>query len=102
MRTRLRWALQGPTYLVESSVSTQCLFTSQANQYAELKHNVEKLWQVGTLMPFRNEKLITRFKQDNEAIDLLNEKTIQVNVDGIDRYATPLLRKKNVPHCMTQ
>lgn len=55
VKTRLGWALQGPTYLGESSESTQCLFTSQADHYAELKQNVEKLWQVDTL-PFRNEK----------------------------------------------
>lgn len=77
------------------------MFTSQANQYAELKQNMEKLWQVDTL-PFRNEKLITRSKQDNEAIDLLNAKTIRVNVDGIDHYATPVLRKKMYPHCVPQ
>lgn len=101
VKTRLRWALQGPTSLGESCDSVQCLFTSQANPYTELKRHVELLWKTDTL-PFRNEKLITRSKQDKEAMDLLNANTIRVTVDDTKRYATPLLRKKaasmlNVP-----
>lgn len=96
MKTRLGWALQGPTSLGELSDSAHCLFTSQANYYTELKHHVEKLWQVD-IFPFRNEKLITRSKQDKEAMDLLKAKTIRVNTDGTERNATPLLRRKAAP-----
>lgn len=94
VRTRLGWTLQGPTSLGELSNSTQCLFTSQENPYTELKRHVEKLWQVDTL-PFRNEKLITRSKQDKEAMELLEAKTIQINVD--EHYRTlcyPPAKKK--------
>ena len=73
VRTRLGWALQGPTSLGESSNPTQCLFTSHVNPYNELKRQVELLWQLDTL-PFLNEKLITRSNQDKEAIALLNAK----------------------------
>lgn len=93
VKTRLEWALQGPTSLGESSDSVQCLITSQTNPYTELKRHVELLWQTNTF-PFRNEKLITRSKQDKEAMDLLNAHTIRVTVDETKRYATPLLRKK--------
>lgn len=96
VNTRLGWALQGPTSLPGSQDTTQCLFTSTTNSYTELKRNVEKLWQVDTL-PYRNEKLITRSKQDKEAMELLEKKTIRVKVDGIERYATPLLRMENAP-----
>ncbi|XP_034559382.1 uncharacterized protein LOC117827042 isoform X1 [Notolabrus celidotus] len=91
VKTRLGWALQGPTSLGESSEPTQCLFTLQASPYTDLKQHVEKLWQVDTL-PFRNEKLITRSKQDQEAINLLNAKTTRLHIDGAERYATPLLK----------
>lgn len=39
------------------------------------------------MLPYKNEKLVTRSKQDQEAID----------INGIKRYATPLLRVKNMP-----
>lgn len=56
----------------------------------DLIHHVERLWQVDTL-PY-NEKMVTRSKQDREAYTLLQNATIRVNVDGVQRYATPLLR----------
>lgn len=54
------------------------------------------LWQVD-ILPFRNEKQITRSREDIEAIDLLKSKTKRVDVKGILRYATPLLRQKDSP-----
>lgn len=49
---------------------------------------VEKLWLVDTV-PFRSEKVVTHTKQDAEAISILETKTIRVEVDGMQRYATP-------------
>lgn len=60
----------------------------------DLIHHVERLWQVDTL-PY-NEKMVTRSKQDREAYTLLQNATIRVNVDGVQRYATPLLRRTPV------
>ncbi|KAI3377778.1 hypothetical protein L3Q82_008922 [Scortum barcoo] len=61
-----------------------------------MKH-VERLWQVD-IVPFRSEKLVTRSRQDQEAISILELKTTRVEVDGILRYATPLLcRRRDMP-----
>lgn len=62
---------------------------------SELYHHVEKLWQLDTL-PYRSEKL-TRSRRDQEAMALLEAKTQRVEVDGVLRYATPLLRRNNMP-----
>lgn len=67
-----------------------------APQVSELMRHVERLWQVDTV-PFRNEKLVTRSKQDQEAISILETKTTRVEVDGILRYATSLLRWRDMP-----
>lgn len=53
------------------------------------------LWQVETF-PFKSEKLVTRSKQDQEAIRILGTKTTRVEVGGIPRYATPLLRQRDM------
>ena len=58
--------------------------------------NVEKLWQLDVI-PYRSEKLVTRSRQDQEAVHLLETKTTHVEVGGIQRYATPLLGVKNMP-----
>lgn len=60
------------------------------NPLEELCHDVEKLWQVD-ILPFKNEKVIARSKQDQAAMDLLVSKTRRVDVDAVQRYATPLL-----------
>ncbi|KAM7011924.1 uncharacterized protein LKV04_021781 [Tautogolabrus adspersus] len=49
------------------------------------------------IFPFRNEKLITRSKQDKQAMGMMEAKTVRVNIDGTERYATPLLRMPNSP-----
>lgn len=46
--------------------------------------NVERLWQLNTL-PY-SEKVATRSEQE------LKTATIRVKVDGVQHYATPLLR----------
>ncbi|XP_057695896.1 uncharacterized protein LOC130918045 [Corythoichthys intestinalis] len=97
IRTRLGWALQGPAKFVQQSLHPQqCLLTSVSPLDAELYKHVERLWQLDTL-PFRSEKVVTRSKQDEAAVALLEEKTIRLEVAGILRYATPLLRKKDMP-----
>ena len=62
----------------------------------ELQRNVEKLWQLDVL-PLRGEKQVTRSREDQQAIELLDSKTTRVEINGVLRYATPLLRKKNFP-----
>ncbi|KAJ8412825.1 hypothetical protein AAFF_G00117770 [Aldrovandia affinis] len=62
----------------------------------ELFRQVEKLWQLDTL-PYRSKKLITKSKRDQEAVNLLDAKMVQVDVNGVQRYATPLLRVKDMP-----
>nr|XP_021334729.1 uncharacterized protein LOC101884915 [Danio rerio] len=96
VRTRLGWTLQGPTHEIKHGRNThQCLFTAIPHN-AELFAQVERLWQMDVI-PYRNEKVVTRSKLDHEAIRLLQEKTVRVNVDGIMRYATPLLRVQHMP-----
>lgn len=98
IKTRLGWTLQGPSRLTELRLSSQqCLLASLSPLEVELRRNVEKLWQLDAL-PLRCEKQATRSQEDQQAIDLLGSKTIRVEVNGVLRYATPLLRKKNFPY----
>ncbi|XP_056324239.1 uncharacterized protein LOC130237344 [Danio aesculapii] len=96
VKTRLGWTLQGPANVVQHQLSAQqCLFTSVVSS-SELLQNVERLWKIDTL-PYRTEKEVTRSRCDQDAINLLESKTVRVDVDGVSRYATPLLRKKEMP-----
>lgn len=61
----------------------------------ELWRNVERQWQMD-LLPCRNEKIVHCSKQDQEAVELLEAKTVRVDIDGIQRYATPLLPNKDM------
>lgn len=92
--TRLGWSLQGPTGLAQSTPAIQCLRISTVSPDTELFRNVERLWQVDTL-PYTSEKAATRSKQDQRAMALLQSSTTRVEVDGVLRYATPLLRRAN-------
>ncbi|XP_030609039.1 uncharacterized protein LOC115796760 [Archocentrus centrarchus] len=97
IKTRLGWTLQGPARMAELQLSPQqCLFTSLSPREAELLRNVEKLWQLD-LLPSSSEKQVTRSREDQQAIDLLESKTQRVEVHGTCRYATPLLRRKTFP-----
>ncbi|CAI5657811.1 unnamed protein product [Oreochromis niloticus] len=98
MRTRLGWTLQGPSSLIgSSSRPQQCLFTTAVPpQVTELLKHVEKLWQVD-VVPVPEGKVVTRSREDNYAVSLLEQKTVRVEVEGIRRYATPLLRRQNMP-----
>ncbi|XP_067306994.1 uncharacterized protein [Pseudorasbora parva] len=97
IKTRLGWTLQGPAKMVETQLQPQqCLFLSHTPAELELKKDVERLWQLDVL-PFRCEKEVTRSRKDQDAINLLETKTTRVKVNGILRYETPLLRRKNSP-----
>ncbi len=88
IQTKLGWVLQGPIPIPNTN-EIQCLFTI-TKPFEDLRHDVEKLSQLD-ILPFRNERVITRSKQDQEVMDLLTSKTKRVDVDGVQRYAPPLL-----------
>ncbi|XP_028301819.1 uncharacterized protein LOC114462917 [Gouania willdenowi] len=97
IHTVLGWALQGAEKCIpEQSPVQQCLFTSVVSPDDLLYRNVERLWQLDVL-PFRNEKLVVRSREDQVAISLLETKTQRIKEGGVCRYATPLLRKPGSP-----
>ncbi|XP_052412579.1 uncharacterized protein LOC127957915 [Carassius gibelio] len=92
VHTQLGWSLQGPMSPMQPSRGNQqCLHIMTSPNRDDLIQHVERLWQVDTL-PY-NTKMITRSKQDKEAYTLLQNATIRVTVDHVQRYATPLLRR---------
>ena len=98
IHTRLGWALQGPSSVIcKLNRPQQCLITSIPPQVTELMKHVERLWQADTI-PLKSGKIVTRSRQDDLAISLLENRTTRVDVDGVFRYATPLLRRKDMPH----
>ncbi|XP_042575337.1 uncharacterized protein LOC122136428 [Cyprinus carpio] len=97
VRTRLGWTLQGPSKHLQDQLSvSHCLFTSNCSPSVELYHQVERLWQMD-ILPYRCEKMVIRSQQDREALNMLEAQTVRVKVDGVERYATPLLRVKTMP-----
>ncbi|KAI2668878.1 Polyprotein P3 [Labeo rohita] len=96
VRTRLGWTLQGPAQELTSRLSPQQCFFTSLWPCNDLYANVEKLWKMD-ILPYQNEKVLTRSRQDQECIQLLQDKTVRVDVNGIQRYATPLLRAKGMP-----
>lgn len=97
VHTRLGWTLQGPVRSMgRPPESVQCLFTSPSPQVDELYRHVERLWQVDTI-PHRPEREVTRSKQDQQAVALLDARTTRTEVNGVRRYATPLLRHAAMP-----
>lgn len=97
VRTRLGWALQGPAKDMKHQLTPQqCLHLSVLSPKDPLLHHVEKLWQMD-ILPYQSERAVTRSRQDKEAIFILKERTRRIEVKGIWRYTTPLLRKKNLP-----
>ncbi|XP_017564706.1 uncharacterized protein LOC108434232 [Pygocentrus nattereri] len=53
-------------------------------------------WQLDAI-PQQHNREVTRSKQDQQAVAMLKAKTIRIQVGGILRYATPLLRHANMP-----
>lgn len=95
--THFGWTLQGPTNIAEVfSSEQQCLHISSIAEKTELLQHVERLWQTDTL-PYVNEKTATRSKQDHHAMALLETATCRTNIEGVQRYATPLLRRPGAP-----
>ncbi|KAK9536064.1 hypothetical protein VZT92_005878 [Zoarces viviparus] len=89
--------LQGPTkHIKQQSTPHQCPHISTLLLASELLQSVERLWQLDVL-PYRTENISIRSRQDQEAVQLLESKTTRADVNGIQRYATPLLRVKNMP-----
>lgn len=85
IHTRLGWTLQGPSSVIcQLDRPQQCLLTSVPPQVNELMRHVERLWQTDVVPP-RSDKVVTRSKQDNEAIALLESKTTRVEVDAVLR-----------------
>lgn len=76
VKTRSSWTLQGPTkYMKKQPVTQQCLHIFILSPTAELLQNVESLWQLDVL-PYRSEQLARCSRQDQEAVCLLEVKTI--------------------------
>lgn len=82
IKTRLGWTLQSPAQELRHGLTAQCLFTSAHPSTVDLHSQVEKLWQMDVL-PWRSEKASARSLQDQEAIALLEAKTVRVEVDGV-------------------
>ncbi len=49
------------------------------------------------ILPYQIEKGISRTCQDKESIQFLQENKVRVEIIGVQKYATPLLRVKNMP-----
>ncbi|XP_016393730.1 uncharacterized protein LOC107728153 [Sinocyclocheilus rhinocerous] len=97
VHTHLGWTLQGPIPSMGCPPTTrQCLLTSMAPIQDELLQNVQRLWQLDTVPQWEG-KEVTRSKQDQEALQLLDRKTLTLEMEGINRLATPLLRRKDMP-----
>lgn len=97
VHTRLGWTLQGPSrFLCPRLQPQECFFVSCGTPDSELFNQVERLWKLD-ILPYRSDKVVTRSHQDAEALRILEEKTIRVNVVGVNRYATPLLWKESLP-----
>lgn len=95
--TALGWAVQGPTtFLQHPAGENNCLHSSFFSPAEELHQDVERLWKLDTL-PFRKSKEVICSDEDKAAMKQLEQKTIRVTVDGVSRYATPLLHKPNAP-----
>lgn len=95
VHTSLGWAVQGPATTLPSPPSTtQVLFTLcntlSCPATAELIEQVERLWKVDSF-PHWKEKDVTRSKQDQYALDLLERETTVTEQGEVSRYATPLL-----------
>ncbi len=48
-------------------------------------------------VPYQKCKEVTRSKQDQEALQILDRKTLTLEIEGVLRLATPLLRHKDMP-----
>lgn len=91
VHTRLGWALQGSVQSAQSDeTEIQRLFLSGAPISTQLQQDVEWLrhWDV---FPYRIKKAIIQSKQDQYALACLDQLTTRETVNGVTRYATPLI-----------
>ena len=91
VRTKLGWAVQGPTmnYRRRNEINLLCR-QSQSESDAVLHENVHRLWRNDVQM-YADRKQVGRSKQDQKAVDLLDSKSTYMMVEGVKRIATPLL-----------
>lgn len=89
--TRLGWAVQGPTnFLQHPPGESSFLHLSVDTPCSDLHKGVQHLWQLD-ILPYKSKREVTQSKQDQAALTMLDEKTTTVIVDGVTRYAMPLL-----------
>ncbi len=95
--TLLGWTVQGPTTLLHHPQGEcSCLHIMFLSPAQALHQHVEKLWQLNTL-PFQSARDLTRSKQDQRLWKYLKIK-LCVLVNGVSRYATPLLHQNNAAY----
>ncbi|KAL7879941.1 hypothetical protein SRHO_G00021950 [Serrasalmus rhombeus] len=58
---------------------------------------VDHAYPVSKLPPLIREQDCTRSRQYHDAIEMLETKTVCIEVEGMYRYATPLLHKQDIP-----
>lgn len=93
--TSFGWALQSPATLAYlPAEEQQCIFS--VSPASDLLQHAERLWKID-ILPYVNVKTATRSKEDQQALELLEQRTTKIEVDGVKRYATPLLRRRNSP-----
>ncbi|XP_022079226.1 uncharacterized protein LOC110973069 [Acanthaster planci] len=93
VKTRLGWALQGPTMRRGGRGK---LHYQSSEQDAVLHENVCRLWNMDVQM-YTQRKQVTRSKQDQRAVDLLEAKSTFVEIGNVRRVATPLLWRLGKP-----
>ncbi len=96
VRTRLGWTHQGPfPYIGCPSTPRQCMLNSLVPVQDELLHHVQRLWQLDTV-PNQECKEVSGSKQDQEALQLLDRKTLTLEIEDVRRLVAPLLRHKDM------
>lgn len=76
VKTQLGWAPQGTDGLLQHQVRTQqCLWASVGSARDYIYQHVEHLWQLNVLA-YQSEKLVMRFRQDQEVVETLEAKTL--------------------------
>eukprot|EP00064_Thunnus_orientalis_P017157 superscaffoldBa00003566_g17237 len=97
VKTPLGWTLQGPSRFPKHCLTTaQCFLKWTLSLPFEHFNQIERLRQLDILQ-YKSEKIVAQSKEDTKTFRMLEEKTVWVEVDSIQRYTTPLLWKINLP-----
>lgn len=97
VKTPLGWTLQGPSRFPKHCLTTaQCFLKWTLSPPFEHFNQIERLRQLDILQ-YKSEKIVAQSKEDTKTFRMLEEKTVWVEVDSIQRYTTPLLWKINLP-----